>query len=159
MLACTNQCEKSNGDVERTNRMIDDDLCEAVDNHLPLFSRLAYTLAQITDGAARAIVRNENRFEIWRILHKQISLPERARAANLLNEIIGFRLRTDHLESDLSEFMILKKRHEKTTGRPLDNDLLITLLVQKTVDPLQQHLRLHVRSISTLNEASEIVYS
>ena len=53
-----------------------------------------YMLAQTTDGAARAIVRNEdteNRFAIWRRLHKQFSLPERARATNLLNEIIGFR--------------------------------------------------------------------
>ena len=83
-------------------------------------------LAQITDGAARAIVRNEdteNGFEIWRRLHKQFSLPKRAGATNLLNEIIRFRLSNEHLESDLSELMIFKNRHEKTTGRPLDNDL------------------------------------
>ena len=51
-------------DVERSNSVIDDDLCEAFDvqqtrtqNHqLSLFSRhLAYILAQTTDGAARAI--------------------------------------------------------------------------------------------------------
>ena len=41
-------------------------------------------------------------------------------------EIIAFRLRSDHLESDLSDFIILKNRHEKTTGVQLDNDLLIT---------------------------------
>ena len=54
---------------------------------------------------------------------------------------------------------ILKNRHEKTTGRPLGNDLLITLLMQKTVGPLQQHSRLNVRSITTFTEALEIVYS
>ena len=144
-------------DVEGSNVAITDDLCEAFNvqqnrtqnDQLSLFSRqLAYMLAQITDGAARAIVRNEdteNGFEIWRRLHSQFSLPERARSTNLLNEIIGFRLRSDHLESDLSEFIILKNRHEKTTGRPLDNDLLVTLLMQKTVGPLQQHLRLNVK--------------
>ena len=41
--------------------------------------------------------------------------------------------------------MMLKKKHEKTTGRPLDNDLSIMLLMQTTVGPLQQHLRLNVR--------------
>eukprot|EP00439_Symbiodinium_sp_Y106_P065852 s317_g10.t1 len=95
-------------------------------------------LAQITDGAARAIVRNEdteNGFEIWRRLFNQLSLPTRARATNLLNEIIAFRLRQDHLESDLSDFIMLKNRHEKTTGVPLDNDLLITLIMQKTTGP------------------------
>ena len=158
-------------DVEGSNVAITDDLCEAFhvqqnrtqNDQLSLFSRqLAYMLAQITDGAARAIVRNEdteNGFEIWRRLHSQFSLPERARSTNLLNEIIGFRLRSDHLESDLSELIILKNKHEKTTGRPLDNDLLVTLLMQKTVGPLQQHLRLNVRNIKTFNEALEIIYS
>ena len=152
-------------------KLITDGLCEAFDvqqtqtqnNQLSLFSRqLAYMLAQITDGAARAIVRNEdteNGFEIWRRLYNQFSLPTRARATNLLNEIIAFRLRSDHLESDLSDFIILKNRHEKTTGVPLDNDLLITLIMQKTTGPLQQHLRLNVRNITTFTEALEIVYS
>ena len=70
-----------------------------------------------------------------------------------------FRLRSDHLESDLSDFIILKNRHEKTTGVPLDNDLLITLTMQKTTGPLQQHLRLNVRNINTFTETLEIVYS
>ena len=154
-----------------SNKVITDQLCEAFDvqqtqtqnNQLSLFARqLAYMLAQITDGAARAIVRNEdteNGFEIWRRLYNQFSLPSRARATNLLNEIIAFRLRHDHLESDLSDFIILKNRHEKTTGMPLDNDLLITLIMQKTTGPLQQHLRLNVRNITTFTEALEIVYS
>ena len=132
-------------------------------NQLTLFSKqLAYMLAQITDGAARAIVRNEdteNGFESWRRLFNHFSLPSRARATNLLNEIIAFRLRQDHLESDLSDFIIIKNRHEKTTGVPLDNDLLITLIMQKTTGPLQQHLRLNVRNINTFTEALEIVYS
>ena len=98
-------------------------------------------------------------FAIWRRLFNQFSLPSRARATNLLNEIIAFRLRQDHLESDLSDFIILKNRHEKTTGVPLDNDLLITLIMQKTTGPLQQHLRLNVRNINTFTEALEIVYS
>eukprot|EP00439_Symbiodinium_sp_Y106_P046610 s6407_g5.t4 len=101
----------------------------------------------------------ENGFEIWRRLFNQFSLPSRARATNLLNETIAFRLRSDHLESDLSDFIILKNRHEKTTGVPLDNDLLITLIMQKTTGPLQPHLWLKVKNINTITEALEIVYS
>ena len=41
----------------------------------------------------------------------------------------------------------------------MDNDLLITLIMQKTTGPLQQHLRLNVRNISTFTEALEIVYT
>ena len=55
-------------------------------------------------------------------LHKQFPLPEKARATNLLNEIIGFRFRNEHLVSDLREFLILKNRHETTTGRPLKEE-------------------------------------
>ena len=122
-------------DVEGSNKVIDDDdLCEAFhvqqtrtqSNELSLLSRqVAYMLAQITDGAAR--VRNEdteNGIEMWRRLQKQFSLPERARATSSFHEVIGFRLRNDHLESDLSEFMILRNKHEKKTDRQLGNDLL-----------------------------------
>ena len=41
------------------------------------------------------------------------SLPERARATKLRSEIIGFKLRYGHFESDLSELMILKNRRER----------------------------------------------
>ena len=62
-------------DVEGSNRTIIHDLCEAFNvqqnrtqnDQLSLFWQLAYMLAQITEGAARAIVRNEdtaNGFEI-----------------------------------------------------------------------------------------------
>ena len=101
---------------ECTTKVVTDGLCEAYDVQQThalrttncVAKQLAYMLAQITDGAARAIVRNEdteNGFEIWRRLFNQFSLPTRARATNLLNEIIAFRLRSDHLESDLSDFI------------------------------------------------------
>ena len=145
-------------------KVVTDGLCEAYDvqqtttqnNQLSMFvKQLAYMLPQIADGAARAIVRNEDTedgFEIWRRLFNQFSLPSRARATNLLNETVASRLRQDHLESDLSDFIILKNRHEKTTGVKLDNALLITLIMQKTTGPLQQHLRLNVRSINTFTD-------
>ena len=86
-------------------------------------------------------------------------MPEIARPTNLLNEIIVFRLRSDHLESDSSEFAMLKNRHAKTTGKPLDNDLLITLLMQKTTGSLQTHLWLNVRSLNMFSEALEPMHA
>ena len=86
-------------DVEGPNRVIDDDLREAFDvqqtrtqnkqqnSQLSLFSRqLADMLAQITDGAARAIVRNEvteNGFEIWRRLRNLFSLARKSESHEL----------------------------------------------------------------------------
>ena len=101
-------------DVEGSVVMIDHDLCGAIDvqqtrtqdSQLSVFSKqLAYMLAHFSDGAARVRVRNEdteNGFEIWRRLHKHFSLPERARATHLVNEIIGFRLRNGSVKSELS---------------------------------------------------------
>ncbi|CAE7351810.1 unnamed protein product [Symbiodinium sp. CCMP2456] len=106
--------------------VVDDDMCEAYDvqqtrsqnNQLSLFSKQwAYMLAQITDGSARAIVRNEdteNGFEIRRRLYNQFSLPTRARATNHLKEIIAFRLRHDHLESDLSTIALPNENNVST---------------------------------------------
>ena len=47
--------------------------------------------AQTTCGAARAMfyMTTQNAFEIRGRLHKQFALPERARATNLLSEIIA----------------------------------------------------------------------
>ena len=70
---------------------------------------------------------------------------------NLLNEILLFRLRPDHL--------IMKNRHERTTtGRPIDDNFLVTPPTQKTTGPLQ-HLRLRIRSARTLQQALHIVYA
>ena len=80
-------------DVEGSNVVTDDDVQQTRMQNYQLslsFRKLAYMLAQINDDAARVIVRHEeteNGFEIWRRLHKQFSLPDSARATNLLNEI------------------------------------------------------------------------
>ena len=157
-------------EAEKTPKKITDELCQEHDHHqrngrneLPLLSRqLAYLLAQITDGSARAIVRcedTENGFHIWRRVGAQLALPERAKDTRLLNEILSFGLRPDHLEGDLNDFLIVKSRPEKRSGRPIDDDLLITLLMQKATGPLQQHLRLHIRSVTTFQHSLDIVYA
>ena len=101
-------------------------------------------------GATWAITQNG--FEISGRLCRQFAMPEQARATILLNEIFSFMLRSDQLESDLSDFIILKNRRKKATGRPLDNGLLIALFMQKTTGPMQQHLRFNVRNINTFME-------
>ena len=126
-----------------------------------LFSRqLHYLLAQITDGPARLVVRlseGGNGFETWRGLHDRFSLPDRARGVSFLSRIIEFKFRDAHFEADLAEFISLKSKHEKATGRRIDDDLLVTLMVNKTVGPLQQHLRLNVDGVTTFEDVLQIV--
>ena len=131
------------------------------DVQLLVFSRqLHYLLAQITEGPARLIVRlNErgNGFESWRQVHERFSLPDRARGVSLLSQLLDFRLRDASFEADLTEFLSLKNRHEKATGRALQDDLLVTMMVNKTHGPLQQHLRLNVGDLTTFDDVLESV--
>ena len=124
------------------------------------FSRqLHYLLAQITDGPARLVVRlNEggNGFETWRKLYDRFSLPDRARGVSLLSRLLDFKLRDATFEADLTEFISLKNKHEKATGKPLDDDLLVTLMVNKTSGSLQQHLRLNVDALTTFSDVLSI---
>ena len=124
-------------DVEGSRRVTANELSEALDvqqtgaqnNDLLLFSsrRLACMLAQISDGTALAILRNED--TEWGRLRRHFAVPERARATSLLKQILSFPLRSDQLESDLNDS---KNGQKKATGRPLDNILSITLFMQKT---------------------------
>ena len=53
--------------------------------------------------------------------------------------------------------MSLKGTHEKATSKPVQGDLLVRTMVNKTQGPLQQHLRLNVGGLTTFDETSEIV--
>ena len=125
------------------------------------FSRqLHYLLAQITDGPARLVVRlNEggNGFETWRQLYERFALPDKARGVSLLSRLLDFRFRDASFEADLTEFISLKNKHEKATGKLLDDDLLVTLMVNKTSGALQQHLRLNVDALTTFSDVVQIV--
>ena len=129
------------------------------DVQILVFSRqLHYLLAQITEGPARLIVRlNEhgNGFESWRQLHERFSLPDRARRVSLLSQLLDFKFRDASFEADLTEFLSLKNRHEKATSRPLQDDLLVTMMVNKTHGSLQQHLRLNVGDLTTFDDVLE----
>ncbi|OLQ12363.1 hypothetical protein AK812_SmicGene3685 [Symbiodinium microadriaticum] len=109
-------------DVEGSRRVTANELSEALDvqqtgaqnNDLLLFSsrRLACMLAQISDGTALAILRNED--TEWGRLRRHFAVPERARATSLLKQILSFPLRSDQLESDLNDS---KNGQKKATGR------------------------------------------
>ena len=126
------------------------------DVQLMVFSRqLHYLLAQITEGPARLIVRLNERgsgFEFWRQLHERFSLPDRARGVSLLSQLLDFKFLDASFEADLTEFLSLKNRHENATDRALADDLLVTMSVNKTHGPLQQHLRLNVGNLTEYSE-------
>ena len=75
---------------------------------------------------------------------------------SLLSRLLDFKLRDATFEADLTEFISLKNKHEKATGKPLNDDLLVTLMVNKTSGSLQQHLRLNVDALTTFSDVLSI---
>eukprot|EP00439_Symbiodinium_sp_Y106_P074756 s3238_g14.t1 len=126
-----------------------------------MFSKqLHYLLAQLTQEAAKITVRlnmDGNGFETWRALYERFSLPDRARSVNYLSRTIDHKLRDSQFETDLQEFMTLQNKHEKATGKKLDGDLLVTLMMAKTQGPLQQHLRLSVDPATTFDQVLQTI--
>ena len=90
-------------------------------------------------------------------LHDRFSLPDRARGVSLLSRLLDFTLRDATFEADLTDFISLKNKYEKATGKRLDDDLLVTLMVNKTSGSLQQHLRLNVDALTTFSDVLAIV--
>ena len=122
--------------------------------------QLHYLLANLTDDAARLIARlNEpgNGFETWRQLHERFALPSRAKGVSLLSQLLEHQFRDAHFEADLTSFIVLKNKHERATNTALSDDLLVTLMMNKTRGQLQQHLRLQANTLKTFDQVLVIV--
>ena len=52
--------------------------------------------------------------------------------------------------NDLPCCFITQTRHTKSTGSPVDDDLMIGLIVQKTTGALHQHWRINIKNITTI---------
>ena len=53
-------------------------------------------------------IERSSKGKSWRQLHARCALPDRARGVSLLSQLLVFKLRDDHCESDLTEFVSLK---------------------------------------------------
>ena len=141
--------------LERMQR----DTARFVDAGLVRFSRqLHYLLAQLTTDSARLVVRGNvelNGFESWRLLSTRFSLPRTALDISLLTKVLEFRFRPEHFEQDYSEWETLKARYEKQTGAALPDNILVATLLNRTTGPLQQHLRLNVRTMDSYDTVKD----
>ena len=150
--------------VEGSASAIDDIILQQEENNsypgLRFAKQLHYLLANLTDDAARLIVRlNEpgNGFETWRQLYDRFALPSRAKGVSLLSQLLEHQFRDAHFEADLTSFIVLKNKHERATGTSLSDDLLVTLMMNKTRGQLQQHLRLQANSLRTFDQVLVII--
>jgi hypothetical protein len=65
----------------------------------------------------------------------------------LLTKVLEFRFRPELFGQDYTEWETLKARFEKQTGAALPDSILVASLLNRTAGPLQQHLRLNVRTM------------
>ena len=143
--------------LERMQR----DTARFVDAGLVRFSRqLHYLLAQLTTDSARLVVHGNvelNGFELWRLLSTRFSLPRTALDISLLTKVLEFRFCLEHFEQDYSEWETLKARYEKQTGAALPDNILVAILLNRTTGPLQQHLRLNVRTMDSYDTVRDVI--
>ena len=75
----------------------------------------------------------------------------------MLSQLLEHQFRDAHFEADLTSFIVLKNKHERATGTSLSDDLLVTLMMNKTRGQLQQHLRLQANSLRTFDQVLVII--
>ena len=56
-----------------------------------------------------------------------------------------------------SEWETLKNRYGRLTGTTLPDTILVATLLNKTAGPLQQHLRLNVRTLDTYENVKSVI--
>ena len=74
-----------------------------------------------------------------------------------MNQLLEHQFRDAHFEADLTSFIVLKNKHERATGTSLSDDLLVTLMMNKTRGQLQQYLRLQANSLRTFDQVLVII--
>ena len=98
-----------------------------------------------------------NRFETWRLLTQRFALPVTAQNISLLTKVLEFQFRTEQFEQDYSEWETLKNKYGRHTGMTLPDSVLVATLLSKTSGPLQQHLRLNVRTLDTYENVTSVI--
>ena len=98
-----------------------------------------------------------NGFESWRLLSIKFSLPRTELDISLLTNVLESRFLPAHFEQDSSEWETLTARYEKQIGEVLPDTVLVATLLNRTTGPLQQHLRLNVRTMDSCHTARNVI--
>ena len=128
---------------------------EATARRVTFSRKLHYLLANLTTESARLTVRQNyesNGFETWRRLVKKYSLPDATRHVSLLTQLLDFKFNPQNFEQDFNTWETFKVKYEKQTGTELPDSVLVATLLNKTSGPLQQHLRLNARNLTTYED-------
>ena len=83
---------------------------------------------------------------------KKYSLPDATRHVSLLTQLLDFKFNPQNFEQDFNTWETFKVKYEKQTGTELPDSVLVATLLNKTSGPLQQHLRLNARNLTTYED-------
>ena len=82
---------------------------------------------------------------------KKYSLPHATRHVSLLTQLLDFKFIPQSFEQDFTR-EAFKVKYEKQTGTELPDSVLVATLLNKTSGPIQQHLRLNARNLTTYED-------
>ena len=112
-------------------------------------------LANLTTESAKLTARQNyesNGFETWRRLVKKYSLPDGTRHVSLVAQLLDLKFNPQNFEQDFNSWESFKVKYEKQTGTELPDSVLVATVLNKTSGPLQQHLRLSARNLTTYED-------
>ena len=81
---------------------------------------------------------------------KKFPLADATRHVSLLAQLLDFKFTLPVFNFNTWE--TVKVKYEKQTGTELPDSVLVATLLNKTAGPLQQHLRLNARTLTTSEE-------
>ena len=126
-----------------------------------LFSgKLRCLISELVKDSAKLIARqneDSNGIETWKRLFKKLSLPGATRSTSLLTQLLGFKFNPTTFEQDFNVWETIKSRHERQSGVPLPDGVLVATLLNKTTGALQQHLRVKARTLQTFAQVREVI--
>ena len=70
----------------------------------------------------------------------------------MLTQLLNFKFTSQDFEQDFNTWETFKVKYEKQTGTELTDSVLVATLLNKTSGPLQQHLRLNARNLTTYED-------
>ena len=125
-----------------------------------LANDLRMTLESYTTGTAAAVIESwlettDNGFELWRLLCKKYRQTTLELSRSLLQQVHNFEFDTTNFEDSLTKWESQISRYERTTGKTMDEQALLSKLYGATTGALKDFLTLHISEYNTYQKVRD----
>ena len=116
---------------------------------------LNYMLIEHCTGEASTRLQSydtQNSFEIWRLFCHHYGGSKLQKMYSLYSKVMNWTFRKDHFEQDFVAWELAQREYFKATGKDIEEEMLVTVLLTKTPPPLNEHLALQASKLKDYYE-------